>query len=369
MPIFDQGYQHWHGSLGGQAWRWLPITVRGARTQLKNRWVRVGILIALFPALLLSAFLAIWSLFEKNSSLLTPFLFFFQNLPDAIKSGPKGFRTALWTLAFRQFFSIQLFFSMILVLLIGPDLISQDLRFNAIPLYLSRPVRRFEYFLGKLGVIAAYLSVVTIVPVLVAFLLGIGFSLDPSVFVDTAWLLCGSIIFAGIVVVSAGLLMLALSSLSRNSRYVGAMWLALWLIGNVASGILVRTVRADWCPLVSSTENLNRIRDALIDTEAAWKQVSGVFGAAEEGLGAPPPGAASGRGRRRGLGFLLLRRPRQEPRGANSEAARPAASRERRSAFAPAEYPWQWSAGVLLGLGVLSCGILATRVRALDRLR
>ena len=97
----------------------------------------------------------------------------------------------MWTLAFRQFFDIQLFFSMILVLLVGPDLISQDLRFNAIPLYLSRPVRRFEYFLGKLGVIAVFLSAVTIVPVLLAFALGYGFSLDPTVVRDTARLLAG----------------------------------------------------------------------------------------------------------------------------------------------------------------------------------
>lgn len=367
MPIFDQGYQHWKGALQGQAWRWLPITLQGARAQLKNRWVRFGMLAALGPALLLSAFLAIWSLFEKNSSLLTPFLFFFQNLPDAIKSGPKGFRTAFWTLAFRQFFGIQLFFSMILVLLIGPDLISQDLRFNAIPLYLSRPVRRFEYFLGKLGVIAAYLSVVTVLPVLVAFLLGFGFGLDPSVFRDTARLLGASIVFGGIVVVSAGLLMLALSSLSRNSRYVGAMWLALWLIGDFASGILVRTVRADWCPLVSYTENLNRIRDALIDAETAWNQVASVFGAGPEGLESSPLVAPSGRGRRLGPRFLMLPRPR--PRPTESTDARPPAQRQRRPAFAPAEYPWQWSAGVLAGLAILSCGILATRVRSLDRLR
>ena len=89
---------------------------------------------------------------------------FFQNLPEELKAGPRGYRTTFWTLAFRQFFDIQLFISMILVLLVGPDLISQDLRFNAIPLYLSRPVRRFEYFLGKLGVIAVFLSAVTIVP-------------------------------------------------------------------------------------------------------------------------------------------------------------------------------------------------------------
>jgi ABC-2 type transport system permease protein len=367
MPIFDQGYQHWQGALHGQAWRWMPITLQGARTQLKNRWVRFGVLAALGPAVLLSAFLAIWSLFEKNSSLLTPFLFFFQNLPDSIKAGPKGFRTVFWTLAFRQFFSIQLFFSMILVLLIGPDLISQDLRFNAIPLYLSRPVRRFEYFLGKLGVIAVYLSVVTIIPVILAFLLGFGFGLDPTVFRDNARLLCASIAFAGIVVVSAGLLMLALSSLSRNSRYVGAMWLGLWLVGDFASGILIRTVREDWCPLISYTENLNRVRDALIDAETAWNQLTNVFGGGSQGLESPAMAPPAGRGPRLGPRFLGL--PRARPRPAQTNSAQPAVRRQRRPAFAPAEYPWQWSAGVLIGLGVLSCAILATRVRALDRLR
>jgi ABC-2 type transport system permease protein len=367
MPIFDQGYQHWRGALQGQAWRFMPITLQGVRAQLKNRWVRFGVLSALAPALLLSAFLAVWSLFEKNSSLLTPFLFFFQNLPDEIKAGPRGFRTAFWTLAFRQFFGVQLFFSMILVLLIGPDLISQDLRFNAIPLYLSRPVRRFEYFLGKLGVIAAYLSVVTIVPVLVAFALGFGFGLDPSVFRDTARLLCASIAFGVIVVISAGLLILALSSLSRNSRYVGAMWLGLWLVSDLASGILIRTVRADWCPLVSYTQNLSRVRDALIDADTAWKQVADVFGAGRQLLDGSPAAARSGRGR--GLGTRLLMLPRPRTRRADSAVAQPAAPRERRPAFAPAEYPWQWSAGVLAALALLSCAILTTRVRTLDRLR
>jgi ABC-2 type transport system permease protein len=253
------------------------------------------------------------------------------------------------------------------VLLIGPDLISQDLRFNAIPLYLSRPVRRFEYFLGKLGVIAAYLSVVTIVPVLVAFVLGFGFGLDPSVFRDTARLLCASIAFGVIVVVSAGLLILALSSLSRNSRYVGAMWLALWLVSDFASGILIRTVRADWCPLVSYTENLNRVRDALIDAETAWVEVANVFGAGQQALDGSPAAAPSGRGR--GLARRLLSLPRSRSRPPDAGAARSAIQRQRRPAFAPAEYPWQWSAGVLAALAALSCAILTTRVRSLDRLR
>jgi ABC-2 type transport system permease protein len=194
MPIFDQGYQHWNGRLSGQAMRWVPITGHGVAVGLGNKWVSRTIFGALSgPPIALAFFLLIWGLFEQRSSFLTPFLFLFENLPEELKAGPKGYRSTIWTLAFRLFFEIQLFFPMILVLLIGPDLISQDLRFNAIPLYLSRPVRRFEYFLGKLGVIAAFLSAVTIGPVLIAFAFGYAFSLDPRVVVDTARVLVASL--------------------------------------------------------------------------------------------------------------------------------------------------------------------------------
>ena len=47
---------------------------------------------------------------------------------------------------------------MLLVVLAGPNLISRDLRFNALPLYFSRPLTRLDYFLGKLGVIAALVA-------------------------------------------------------------------------------------------------------------------------------------------------------------------------------------------------------------------
>jgi ABC-2 type transport system permease protein len=365
MPIFDQGYQHWQGTLSGQAGRWLAITRRGVRTQFKNRGVRWVILAAWGPALLLSAFLIVWGLFEKQSSLLTPYLVFFQNLPEELKAGPRGYRTTFWTLAFRQFFDIQLFFSMILVLLVGPDLISQDLRFNAIPLYLSRPVRRFEYFLGKLVVIAVYLSVVTILPALLAIVLGFGFSLDPTVIRDTARILFATLAFGALVVVSAGTLMLAFSSLSRNSRYAGAMWLGLWLVGNFGSGVLTQIVRADWCPLVSYTSNLQRIRDALFDAETSWSQVTNLFQAGQQQIGGGGfPGPFGGR---RGFRLRPPRPPRPDTQAGPDST--PRSREQRRSSLAPLTYPWTWSAGVLAALGLLSVAILTTQVRSLDRLK
>ena len=368
MPIFDQGYQHWDGKLAGQAGRWLPITRHGVQVQLKNWWIRWFLMAACLPALVLVCIVAIWGLFEQQSEFLKPFLFFFQNLPEDIRSGPKRFRTPLWTLAFRQFFDLQLTVSMILVLLVGPDLISQDLRFNAIPLYLSRPLRRFEYFLGKLGVIAVFLSAVTLVPALLAFVLGYGFSFDPAVIRDTYRLLFASIAFGLIVVVSAGLLMLALSSLSRNSRYVGAMWLGLWIVSNITSGVLDRTVRADWCALVSYTNNLRRVRDALFDAEGSWDQVMNVFEVGRQAgqnmmMGPFGPGRAQ-----------RFRKGAPEPRSPliasrDNDRGRRGQERLRRSVFAPETYPWQWSAGVLAGLALVSVGILTTRIRSLDRLR
>ena len=53
MPIFDQGYQHWSGHLSSHAWRWFAITRRGIRTATQGRIVRLALVLAYLPAILL----------------------------------------------------------------------------------------------------------------------------------------------------------------------------------------------------------------------------------------------------------------------------------------------------------------------------
>ncbi len=284
MPILDQGYQHWNGRLVGHAWRWLTITRQGARAQLKNRWVWLLLLGACLPAFILSGFLILWGLFEQKSSLLTPLLFLFQGLPEELRAGPRGYRTTFWTLAFNQFLDVQLFFAMGLVLLVGPELISQDLRFNAMPLYFARPVRRLDYFAGKLGVIAVYLGAITVVPVLLAYGIGIAFSLDPLVFRDTWRVLAASLAYGALVVLSAGTLMLAISSLSRNSRFVSAVWIGFWVVSGVASTVSKQTIHKEWSPLLSYTANLTRMRDAMLDSQTSWDKIAALFQAGQNQL-------------------------------------------------------------------------------------
>ena len=46
MPIFDQGYQHWSGSLSGHAWRWWTIARQGVRVGMKNPFLRILVIVS-----------------------------------------------------------------------------------------------------------------------------------------------------------------------------------------------------------------------------------------------------------------------------------------------------------------------------------
>jgi ABC-2 type transport system permease protein len=319
--------------------------------------------------LALVGFLAFWSLVEQRATIIQPLLGLLQGLPEAVRQGPKEYRVLMWTLAFNIFFMIQLFFVMLLVLMVGPDLISKDLRFNALPLYLSRPLHRFDYFLGKWGVIAFYLTAVTAGPVIIGYLLAVALSLDATIVRDTWRVLVGALVWSIVVMLSSGTLMLAISSLSRNSRYVSIIFAAFWLVLSTASGAVWSTQRPDeagqrpeWPRLISYTNNLWRIGEVCIDTESAWNQwdklVEGFRAQTaqmeRQAFGLRPSGRGGGRTNE---ARFSDRTGRPNDRGS-----------EQRQAFRQT-FPWTWSAALLSGLFVFSVLILATRVRSLDRLK
>ena len=327
MPIFDQGYQHWDGKLSGHAWRWLAVARRGVRTQLKNRWTRLALLLAWGPALVLGGFLTLWGLFEQKPNVWGGFFTF---LPPVVLLNPSEFRAEVWSLVFSIFLSAETSAAMILVVIIGPNLISQDIRYNAMPLYLSRPLTRLDYFAGKLGTIAAFLVAVMIVPAVLSYVIGLAFSLNYRVFTNTYWLVPACLAYGAIVVLVAGLFMLAISSMTKNSRHVAAIWIGIWMVGWASAGILGEptTLNLKWGPLVSLTNNFGRLRDALLGTS---------------------------------VGFAKVQKANMKmfAQGMDFEMPNPFAW----------NYPWSWSAYVLLGLLGLSLCILTTRVKSLDRLR
>jgi ABC-2 type transport system permease protein len=237
MPIFDQGYQHWTGPLSGHAWRWLAVARHGVRATLKNRIVRWFLFAAWIPALALVTVLALWGLLEQQSESVLAFLK--PLLPPEMTGNPRDFRSAVWTICYSFFFKAELAGALFLVLVVGPNLVSRDLRFNALPLYFSRPLRRIDYFAGKLGVIGFFLAATQVLPAIVAYIFGIAFSLDVGVVRDTHRLLWAGTLYGLVITLSAGTLMLALSSLSRRSIYVGLAWAGFVMLTLMLSGLLM----------------------------------------------------------------------------------------------------------------------------------
>jgi hypothetical protein len=423
MPIFDQGYQHWQGPLSGHAWRWLTIARHGVRVQMKNRLLRMLLLSAWLPALGLVAAVALWGLVERKSEGvlgLAGALF-----PADVLTEPRAYRSMVWTLAYSFFFKAEMFFIMLLVAIAGPRLISQDLRFNALPLYLARPLTRLDYFLGKLGVIGALVAAVAVLPAAFAYLVGLVFCFDLSVIKDTYTLLLASVAYGLVVALSAGTLVLALSSLSRRSLYVGIAWAGLWIIsGSVATmlteinhGIMlqerVETEMAAWLAEHPPPAGIQMHRSQPVlqfkpgarrphlagtrpgqEVEAerwydAWSQefqlvwvkardgqgealkrdwrplcsyVANLERIADRLLDTDAAWVTMGRAVERSQAVLGAFGMRGGPRHQPAN--------ERRIADQMvAQYPWAWSAGVLAGLLGLSVWILTLRVKSLDRLR
>ena len=79
---------------------------------------------------------------------------------------------------------------------------------------------------------------VAVVPAVVAYIAGVCFCLDLGVVRDTLPVLLSSVAYGLLITLSAGTLILALSSLTRRSLYIGITWAGLWLIGSVVGGIL-----------------------------------------------------------------------------------------------------------------------------------
>ncbi len=70
---------------------------------------------------------------------------------------------------FRTFVEVQGAFALLLTIIVAPPLISRDLSNNALPLYLSRPLSRAEYVLGKMIVLVFLLSLITWIPGLIIY--------------------------------------------------------------------------------------------------------------------------------------------------------------------------------------------------------
>ena len=149
----------------------------------------------------------------------------------------------------REFFLVALWIQGTLAFLltawVAPVLVSPDLVNGALPLYLSRPFSRAEYVAGKATALAALLSAITWVPVLVVFIVQAGLA-------GSAWLWANlrvswaTLVGAAIWIAVLTLLGLALSACIRWRLVASAGLLATFFMGTAFGEMWREVLRNSW---------------------------------------------------------------------------------------------------------------------------
>jgi len=238
MPIHDQGYRRYRGGkAGGRAW--LVIMKTGIRTMLSDKK---------FIVLLAAAWLQF---------LVRAVQFYIAaNFSQAAVIAPKAD-------TFRDFFDKQDIFVYILTVTLGSRLIAQDRRVNALQIYLAKPLTRAEYIFGKLGILASFLLFVTWVPAILLLGVQVVFAGNFEFLTANAYLFPAITLYAAVEVAMTSTTMLALSSLSTNSRFVGIMYTGLIFFSLALYNVLrfiTGSTRLSW---VAFGNNLTQLGDVI----------------------------------------------------------------------------------------------------------
>jgi ABC-type transport system involved in multi-copper enzyme maturation permease subunit len=239
MPIHDQGYRRYGGGRAPQGSAWAVITRAGVRTFLSRR---------AFLALLLFS----WVPFFVR----TVQIYAAANLPQAAFLAPTAE-------TFRQFLDQQQIFVFFVTVYVGAGLIANDRRANALQIYLAKPLTRAEYVFGKLAILMAFLLFVTWVPAILLLLVQIAFAGNVAFFLNNLFLFPAITVFSFLQVTLVAATMLALSSLSRSSRYVGILYAAVIFFTQAIYGVLFAVTRSTAFSWLSFSANLAQVGDVI----------------------------------------------------------------------------------------------------------
>lgn len=213
MAVYEHRYRPYAGPQSALRLRWLVIPRYVLAAELRSKlWLAFLVACAVWPVL---SAIIIYLHFNAGAIKLLE-----MSVNDLIPIDAGFFFT---------FLRIQTGLGFLAVLFLGSALLPADLRHNALPLYLSRPLTRFEYLAGKFAVLAVLLSLISWVPALVLFTL-------QAVLTGNGWgaahlqIAAGTFVSSWVWITVLTLLTLAISSITRRAPVTGIAVAAIILV-------------------------------------------------------------------------------------------------------------------------------------------
>jgi ABC-2 type transport system permease protein len=247
MAVYKRGYQRYEG-VRTSAWERLMVLPRYSWSRLMSQRLVIGVLI-------MSAF---WPL-------LCGIFLYIANHGELLAGFGQGFQRFLAVDGefFRIFMGVQTVFAIALAAMTGPGLIAPDLANNALPLYFSRPMSRWEYVLARLIVLGGMLSAVTWIPGLLIYGMQVG--LAGSAWFTKYWNL-GFAVFFGflMLVLLTSLVALASSAWVKWRVVAGALVLGFFFVLAGASQMINAIFRDKAGSLLNPLYLLQRLWTAMM---------------------------------------------------------------------------------------------------------
>jgi ABC-type transport system involved in multi-copper enzyme maturation permease subunit len=246
VPIHDQSYRRYGGSREPIGKAWAVIARHGVLTIVRKR---------LFLGLLLLA----WIPFVVGGVAV----YLSANFPQMSLLSMTAQR-------FRDFLETQNFFVFVITVWVGAGLIANDKRANALQIYLSKPLGRAEYVAGKLTILAVFLLGVTLLPALLLLILQVLFTGSFTFLRQNFYLFPAVILFSFLQVLLASMTMLALSSITKSSRYVAILYAAVVFFSDAVYGLVYLITGNSRMSWVSLPGNLRQIGDVIFRLEPRY---------------------------------------------------------------------------------------------------
>jgi len=255
MAVYEQRYKRYAGELTPEWSRFLIIPRHAFRAVFNSKLFTAFFVICFIPLLVEAVLiylrhndtaLAIMNLQVKE---LLPINAFF----------------------FQTFVNLQGGFAFFVALLVGPPLVSRDLRNNALPLYLCRPFSRTEYVIGKMSVILILLSAITWVPQLLLFLLQ-SYLAGFTWFQDNVWMASAIFIGSFVWILLLALLSQTISALVKWRVIASAALIAIFFIPSVFGEFVNLVFQTRWGNIISLGALMKNVTAGLFGT---FDRVSG----------------------------------------------------------------------------------------------
>ncbi len=267
MTIHNLGYERWSGELRQRRLRWLPMVRYHVNLALKRKVIWLILLLSIVPALGFAGMIYMSSDSAREGSPLetamvsgaqieefaslssatptknSPVDFvigrMFRNRQESVNR-PKTMEEKYWFITTHGLFLFllwpQSFIVMLVASAVGAGLIAQDIRSNALEIYLTKPITPLDYVTGKLCVVTIFILLTTFLPAMIVF--GVA-AASWQGYLSVAWpvipLLFGACLIASLV---NGVVILGLSSMAKSARYAAVIWFSLGFVSSATAKVL-----------------------------------------------------------------------------------------------------------------------------------